>query len=92
MKVKILESELTSDQRNELSDDMFGVPETRSYPMPDREHVLSAIQMFNRLGDKSKEDELAGNIIKFIKKYKMEDEIHVGESNRFYQYWKEMRK
>ena len=87
MRIKIIESELTSDQRNSLSDDMFGVPETRSYPMPDREHVLSAIQMFNRLGDKSKEEELAKNIIKFIKKYKMEDQVNVGKSNRFYKYW-----
>ena len=89
MRIKIIESELTSDQRNSLSDDMFGVPETRSYPMPDREHVLSAIQMFNRLGDKSKEEELAKNIIKFIKKYKMENQVNVGKSNRFYKYWSE---
>lgn len=89
MKVKpLIESKLSSSKRDSLPDDIFGIPETRSYPMPDEAHVLAAIKMFNRLGDRSKEKELAKNILRFIKKYKMEDEVNVGKDNRFYKYWK----
>ena len=71
MKVKpLIESKLSSSKRDSLPDNVFGIPETRSYPMPDKAHVLAAIKMFNRLGDRSKEKELAKNILKFIKKTK----------------------
>lgn len=83
----INETALTSTKRNNLKTKTFGIPETRSYPMPDKEHVKYAIQMFDRCSPE-KRDELAKNIIKFIKKYDMEDEINVSRSNGFYKYWK----
>lgn len=87
MKVRIIESNLTTKERNDLPAKEFGVPETRSYPMPDKAHVQAAVNMFGCLKDKSKEDELAKNIIKFAKRYKMTGDLKVGKKNRFYKYW-----
>ena len=83
----INESALTKKKRDNLKTKTFGIPETRSYPMPDKEHVKYAIQQFDRCSPKYC-DELAKNIIKFIKKYEMADEINVGRRNGFYKYWK----
>jgi hypothetical protein len=84
----IVEKVLSSDDRDKLSDSKFGIPELRKYPMPDADHVRAAIKMFNRLDDKSYEKELASNIIKFMKKYKVDD-IQIGDDNRFSKYYKE---
>jgi hypothetical protein len=35
-------AELSSEERNNLSDKTFGLPETRSYPMPDKAHAANA--------------------------------------------------
>ena len=83
----INETALTKTKRDNLKTKTFGIAETRSYPMPDKEHVKYAIQMFDRCSPKYR-DELAKNIIKFIKKYDMEDEIRVSKNNGFYKYWK----
>ena len=67
----IFEKALTSDQKKNLPDDCFGIPELKKYPMPDKEHVLLAIRFFNHVEDKY-EKELASNIIKRIENFKME--------------------
>ena len=59
----------------------YGIPKLKKYPMPDAEHVLSAIRFFNYVTPKY-EDELAQNILKRIKEYGITD-IHVGKDNRF---------
>ena len=78
--------EMTAAERNKLKDSDFGLPEKRKYPLDSEAHVRSAIRFFNYV-DKDDEVELAGNINKAIKKYKMKD-IHVGKNNRFYKYYK----
>jgi hypothetical protein len=35
-------AELTQEQRDNLHASKFGLPESRSYPMPDREHAANA--------------------------------------------------
>lgn len=40
-------SELKAKQRNNLNDNIFGIPELRKYPLNDKEHVVKAIQMFH---------------------------------------------
>lgn len=85
---RIDERKLSQRRRDSLPDSDFGIPETRSYPMPDRSHVLSAIRMFNRLGDRSREGELAANIIAAVHRFGMEDEVSVGPGNRFLRYWR----
>jgi len=64
----------------------FGLPEKKKYPMPDRDHVLSAIKFFNYVSP-SDEKELARNILARIKEYGMTD-INVGENNRFGKYYR----
>lgn len=63
----------------------YGLPDKKKYPMPDRDHVMSAIKFFNYVtpGD---EKELARNILKRIREYGIED-INVGENNRFSKYY-----
>ena len=73
----INEEKLSSKERTD-----FGLPEKKKYPMPDKEHVLAAIRMFNYV-DKSDEATLAKNINKRIQQFGMEDEINVGSGNRF---------
>ena len=77
----INEEKLSSKERTD-----FGLPEKKKYPMPDKEHVLAAIRMFNHV-DKSDEATLAKNINKRIQQFGMEDEINVGDSNRFSKYF-----
>lgn len=91
MYLRVIQEALSEEERDKLPDEDFGIPETRSYPMPDPEHVKYAIQMFDR-SRKEDRDELAKNIIKFIKKYDMKNDIHVGKNNNFYKYWKNNRK
>lgn len=80
-----------NDYRNYLihadQDMKYGIPEKKKYPMPDRDHVMSAIKFFNYVtpGD---EKELARNIIARIKEYGITG-INVGENNRFKRYYKE---
>lgn len=48
----------------------FGLPDKKKYPMPDKEHVRKAIQMFN-YAKPSDWNKLANNIMKYMDKYKM---------------------
>jgi hypothetical protein len=75
-----LEDTLTSKERNELSDEIYGLPYKRKYPLTDEEHVRKAIQFFN-YSDISDEKELAKNINKRAKELNMK--IEIGEKNRF---------
>ena len=81
-----MEGELSYFERQRLLPSEFGIPDKRKYPMPDKDHVKAAIQMFNKC-DPEDEKELADNIIKKIKKFDMVDDVHVGTSNRFKKYF-----
>lgn len=81
----INEAKLSSKDRKNLSDDEFGIPKTRSYPLNDEEHVRAAIRMFNHCPDED-EKTLAKNIIKKIKEFEMTD-IEIGEDNNFSKYY-----
>ena len=47
-------SKLTSKRRNELSSSDFGLPEKRSYPMPDRSHAANAKARAEQMAEKGK--------------------------------------
>ena len=64
----------------------YGLPDRKAYPMPDEKHVRSAIRFFN-YAKPEEEKELASNINKKIKEFKIKD-ISVGKSNRFKKYYK----
>lgn len=74
-------------KRSDLPDNIFGIPEERKYPMPDKKHTLSAIKLFGHVEDKY-EKELANNIIKNMKKFNISNDI-VGENNKLKKYLKE---
>ena len=64
----------------------FGVLEIKKYPMPDADHVRSAIRFFNYI-DPKYEKELAEAILKRAKEYGVDlDEMNIGDENRFKKY------
>lgn len=65
------EAKLSSDDRKELDDSQFGIPELRKYPLTDKKHVLQAVRFFNKAPDEYKE-ELAKNIVKRAKELGMD--------------------
>ena len=64
----------------------YGLPSLKKYPMPDSNHVRSAIRFFNYV-DQTYEKELARAIIKRMKEYGLTfDDFTVGPENRFRKY------
>ena len=82
----IQEKALSSQERKELPDSEFGIPELRKYPLTDKEHVEQAIRYFNKC-PKGYEKELATNIKKKIVEYDMKPNI--GDNNNFKNYYNE---
>jgi hypothetical protein len=78
------EEKLNAKERNQLSDDVFGIPSLRKYPMPDKGHVLQAIRMFHHC-PKGHEKELANNIKKKMQEYNIPKEL-VSPNNPLYKY------
>ena len=64
----------------------YGLPEVKKYPMPDADHVKSAIKFFNYVEPRY-EKKLAMAIIRRMKEYGITD-INVGPDNRFGKYYK----
>lgn len=85
---------LNNDYRNYLmhaDEDMkYGLHKKKKYPMPDRDHVMSAIKFFNYVSP-ADEKELARNIIARIREYGITG-INVGENNRFRKYYNPEKK
>ena len=64
----------------------YGVPEQKKFPMPDADHVRSAIRFFNYVEPKY-EKQLAKAILARMKEYGLSfDDFTVGEENRFSKY------
>ena len=59
---------LSTEERNELSNAEFGIPQDRSFPMPDAAHVRSAEAYFRYAPDNEK-PELARNILAKAQEY-----------------------
>ena len=69
--------------RAQLPDEVFGIPQERKYPMPDKRHTISAIKLFNHVEDKY-EEQLAKAVIKNMKKYGIDSSV--GDNNRLKKY------
>ena len=69
--------------------DLYGVPELKKFPMPDKKHVRSAIRFFNYV-DQKHEQELAEAILEKAEEFglDLEKDISVGDENRFRKYLK----
>lgn len=61
-------AKLTAEERRELKDSDFGIPETREFPMPDAAHVRAAEAYF-RYAPEDKKSELAHRILLKARKY-----------------------
>lgn len=74
---------------SEDDEDLYGVPELKKFPMPDKKHVKSAIRFFNYV-DPKYEKELAEAIIEKAEEFglDLESDISVGDENRFGKYLK----
>lgn len=59
---------LDTEERRELPDSVFGLPEQRAYPMPDAAHVRAAEAYFRYCPDADK-PELARNILQKAEEY-----------------------
>lgn len=67
-------------------DPKYGVPEQKKFPMPDADHVRSAIKFFNYV-DPKYERQLARAILIRMREYGLSfDDFTVGEENRFSKY------
>lgn len=82
MKV-IFENKLSSKDRKELSDENFGIPEEKGYPLTDDDHVRKAIQFFKYCSP-MKKTTLANNINKRAKDLGMT--LKISKTNPFYKY------
>lgn len=75
-----------TDISEEEDKNKYGVPELKKFPMPDADHVKSAIRFFNYI-DPKHEKELAEAILERMDEYKMSfDDFGVGDENRFKNY------
>ena len=59
---------LNTEERKELPDSMYGLPERREYPMPDATHVRAAEAYFRYCPDELK-PKLARAILRFASQY-----------------------
>ena len=59
---------LDAEERRELPDSAFGIPETHEFPMPDAAHVRAAEAYFRYASDEQK-SELARNILRKAAEY-----------------------
>ena len=59
---------LTAEERHELPDSAFGIPETREFPLVDAAHIRAAEAYFRYASDDQK-PELARNILEKAAEY-----------------------
>lgn len=80
---------LEHSDTEDTDEDLYGVPELKKFPMPDKKHVKSAIRFFNYV-DPKYEKELAEAIIEKAEEFGLvfDEDITVGEDNRFKKYLK----
>lgn len=63
-----MKEQLSSEERKDLPDSVFGLPERREYPMPDAAHVRAAESYF-RYCPESLKPKLARAILAHAKEY-----------------------
>lgn len=82
----LIQKELMDILVHSDSNQKYGLPELKKYPMPDADHVRSAIRFFNYVEPKY-EKKLARAILTRMKEYGMSfEDFGVGDENRFKKY------
>lgn len=84
--ISLNESALTSKERNELPDSVFGIPNGRHYPLHDKDHILNAIQRFKSCAADDRKL-LASNIVKRIIESDLVGDIVISEKNTSKEYF-----
>lgn len=81
------EEEVKHSEVEDSDEGLYGIPEIKKYPMPDKKHVKSAIRFFNYV-DPKYEKELAKAILEKAKEFDLdlEEDITIGDDNRFKKY------
>ena len=87
-----MESLVKHSDISEDDEDLYGVPELKKFPMPDKKHVKSAIRFFNYV-DPKYEKELAEAILEKAEEFglDLESDISVGDENRLKKYLPEKK-
>ena len=67
-KIKAMSDVLSYEEKKELPDSVFGLPERREYPMPDAAHVRAAEAYFRYCPEDLK-PQLARAILRFAREY-----------------------
>ena len=88
----VFEQKLTAEMRKALPDDAFGLPKKRKYPLvvkdvdgsDDWTHLRDAIAYFHTCKSEEDKKELAQNIAKVIKQYKLDIDIRPTNKIRKY--------
>jgi hypothetical protein len=75
---------LTAAERAKIPAQDYGLPDKRAYPLHDKQHVLSAIRLYNYV-DEADAAELAHNIIAKMKVYHIPQDS-VSSKNRLRRY------
>lgn len=65
-----LEARLTKKDKENLPDEMFGIPSKRKFPLHDKDHIFTAIKFF-KFAKESDRKELADNIVRRMKELDM---------------------
>ena len=78
---------LEHSDTEDSDEDLYGVPELKKFPMPDKKHVKSAIRFFNYV-DPKYEKELAEAIIEKAEEFGLDlkKDITIGDENMFKKY------
>ena len=84
-----LEVTVEHSDTEDSDEGLYGIPEVKKYPMPDKKHVKSAIRFFNYV-DPKYEKELAEAILEKAEEFglDLEEDMTVGDDNRFKKYLK----
>ena len=84
-----LEVTVEHSDTEDSDEGLYGIPEIKKYPMPDKKHVKSAIRFFNYV-DPKYEKELADAILEKAEEFglDLEEDMTVGDDNRFKKYLK----
>lgn len=87
--LRLQEAKLSTQERKELPDTEYGLPDEKKYPLTDRQHVIKAIQFFHHCPD-NKKSELAHRIKKKADEFDVEiknteilEYLHLRESVAF---------
>ena len=82
-----LEVTVEHSDTEDSDEGLYGIPEVKKYPMPDKKHVKSAIRFFNYV-DPKYEKELAEAILEKAEEFGLvfDKDITVGDDNRFKKY------